>query len=402
MGYADKTGKLVIPFQWMDAQPFQQGWAVVHDSQYATNFINPQGKTLFSESLSNGLVAGFKQGLAIVSDFSGGESLSGMVDTQGKMVIPQQYQALSFCDEKGRIVAQKNGKWGVINRQNQILVPFVYEGVCFESSLPGMTHPLNFQEEVLAVVLNEKMGFIDDQNRTVIPFKYDPYYGSSFSEGLAPMSVEGKIGFIDKQNQVVIPFEYDYAGTFKNGLALVSKDVSYGFYIDKKNTRFVDPNIYLEEGNNTALVSAKSGLNLRAKPDPKAEVLANIPNNTLLKLNTVTAEAIIIDGVDGFWVEATYKDKTGYVFSGLLKTDPLQVNAQGGVSLRDKPSKEGKRLTTLPDKAIVFLMESLTNTYEEIDGKAGNWVKVWYEGKEGYAFNPYLTPKPICNRLRRY
>lgn len=402
-GYADKTGKLVVPFQYLEAQPFREGWAAVYDSQYAANFVDAKGKTLLPDFLPNSFVESFQNGLAIVRDYRTGQSRNGMIDTKGKYVIPVEYESLSSCDQKGRIVAQKNGKWGVIDKQNQVLVPFIYDSVSFGAGMmPSENQPVNFQEDLLPVVLNGQLGFIDDQNRTIIPFKYEQSYGSGFSEGVAPVSREGKYGFIDRQNQVVIPFEYDFAEAFKNGLARVSAEGLTGFYIDRKNTRYVDPNIYLEEGNNMALVSAKSGLNLRAKPDPKAEVLANIPNNTLLQLKTVTNESIIIDGVDGYWVEAAYKDKTGYVFSGLLKSDPLQVNAQGGVSLREQPSKESKRLTTLPDKAIVFLLESLTDTYQDIDGKAGHWFKVWYEGKEGYAFSPYFIRKPICNRLRRY
>jgi hypothetical protein len=56
------------------------------------------------------------------------------------------------------------------------------------------------------------------------------------SEGLIPVSDQfGKWGFLDLKGKIKIPFIYDDAGSFKKGLAPVSKNGLYGF-IDKNGS----------------------------------------------------------------------------------------------------------------------------------------------------------------------
>ena len=91
------------------------------------------------------------------------------------------------------------------------------------------------KEEGLADVKKDgKYGYIDKEGHVVIPFEYD--YAEDFSEGLAQVRKDGKYGFIDKEGHVVIPFEYDDAEDFSEGLAHVEKDGEW-FYINQKGER---------------------------------------------------------------------------------------------------------------------------------------------------------------------
>ena len=66
-----------------------------------------------------------------------------------------------------------------------------------------------------------KWGFIDRSGKVVIPFKYD--WALWFSEGLCAVQETNKYGFIDKTGKLVIPFIYDRTNLFNEGLAVVKK-----------------------------------------------------------------------------------------------------------------------------------------------------------------------------------
>ena len=50
----------------------------------------------------------------------------GFINTKGKFVIEPKYQALSQFYE-GVVAAMLNNKWGFINKNGKVLVPFEYD-----------------------------------------------------------------------------------------------------------------------------------------------------------------------------------------------------------------------------------------------------------------------------------
>src|SRR6267154_1244414 len=81
------------------------------------------------------------------------------------------------------------------------------------------------QETPLFVVLKDKKwGFMDREGKIVIPFQFE--YELPFSEGLARISAgtgrEREIGFIDLHGAPVVPPKYYEAGNFSEGLAPVA------------------------------------------------------------------------------------------------------------------------------------------------------------------------------------
>jgi len=107
-----------------------------------------------------------------------------------------------------------NGKYGYTEEENgkgKLIIPYKYDDA---------KRDIGFEEGLAAVKLNGKWGFIDKTDNVVIPFKYD--YTNWFSEGVAGVQLNGKYGYIDKTDRVVIPFKYDYvSGFFSNGVASV-------------------------------------------------------------------------------------------------------------------------------------------------------------------------------------
>ena len=59
----------------------------------------------------------------------------------------------------------------------------------------------------IKVKKNGKWGLVVTNGDIIVPFKYDDI--SSFSENMAGVKLDGKWGYIDTTGEVVIPTKYD-------------------------------------------------------------------------------------------------------------------------------------------------------------------------------------------------
>ncbi|WP_428667045.1 WG repeat-containing protein [Runella sp.] len=144
----------------------------------------------------------------------------GIIDKTNRVIIPFVYDH-THGFEDGLAAVKKNGKWGFIDKMNRVIIAFEYESA------------FGFNEGLSKVKKNGKFGFIDKTNRAIVPFEYDEWI-PDFSEGLVRVSKNGKFGFIDKTSRVIIPFEYEAAERFQEGLVAAKKNGKFGF-IDKTN-----------------------------------------------------------------------------------------------------------------------------------------------------------------------
>jgi len=115
----------------------------------------------------------------------------------------------------------ENGKFGFKNSDNVIVVPAQYDVV------------KPFSDGLSCVINDGLSGYIDEKGKIVIPFRN--IQGFNFSEGLAAVyNLETKkYEIIDKSGKIIInAAKYDFVGEFKEGFAVVSKNLIYG-YIDK-------------------------------------------------------------------------------------------------------------------------------------------------------------------------
>ena len=76
-----------------------------------------------------------------------------------------------------------------------------------------------------------KLGYIDKKGDVVIDFKFDS--ATSFSDGLASVTVGEKSGYIDKQGEEAVSLRFDVATPFEDGRAIVREDGRWGV-LDRK------------------------------------------------------------------------------------------------------------------------------------------------------------------------
>lgn len=142
----------------------------------------------------------------------------GIIDSQFNNVTPFKYEFIwqfkknNLC--KVRIKQPDGLKYGYINAKGKEQVAVKYDEI--ES----------FENGLAVAKLDGFYGIINEQDEVVVPFNLDyPYMGGLFNGYASIRGYNNKWGTINAQGQVVIPCEYDSQIVFdKNGFARVRKD----------------------------------------------------------------------------------------------------------------------------------------------------------------------------------
>ena len=272
-GFVDTKGNIIVPFEYVNAEHFQNGLAPIKifddvEREYKCGFIDKTGKEIIPCEYYE--VHHFFDGRALVVERWNGY---GFIDERGNEIVPccnlllrdyigEMYYDYNFCEERAIFCKKDSKRCGYIDIKGKEITPLEYWGAKpFSEGLGAVRSKYgwgfvdktgvevipctysdanSFYEGLAAVKINNRWGFIDKTNRPIIPCKYKEV--GCFDEGLAPVRVSGKWGFIDKSGYRVIPCIYSDVGVFENGMAPVCKGIKWG-YIDR-NGNLVVPCIY--------------------------------------------------------------------------------------------------------------------------------------------------------------
>ncbi len=216
----------MIPFQFRSAGTFHNGLALV-EQQSGFGVIDRQGgvvlpmeyewvegfeghRSRLRKAGRMGLVSEFgdrvlqpvhdhigtfNDGLAMVVT----NGKCGYVDTTGRFVIPQEYEAntdvAAWGDFRGGLAeVQLQGKRGLINTRNERIVP------CQYVDIGGTNGPF------FPVKKKAKWGYMDRKGNTVIEAKYDQAW--DFAGGLARVKVGDAFGALDSTGKEIIPVRF--------------------------------------------------------------------------------------------------------------------------------------------------------------------------------------------------
>lgn len=137
------------------------------------------------------------------------------------------YICTIFEDENKLHPAMIDWKNGFIDKNGIIRIGLNYEEVSW------------FDKGLAAVCLNDKWGLIDENENLIIPFEYDSQFFSTEDELITALK-DGKWGVIDYKNNIIADFIYgdgeSFLLSFYKDYAIVKLDNKYG-YIDKKGQR---------------------------------------------------------------------------------------------------------------------------------------------------------------------
>ena len=154
-------------------------------------FINKKGEVVIPFDFEN--VKVFSNGLAAVMMLG----KHGFIDTSGNLLIPFLYEDAGYFGN-GLAPVKKNGKFGFINRKGTLTIPCKYDDA--KSFYNGMA-AVRLDTLSGAHVAQEKWGFIDITGKLIIPYKY-AVVGNFKSDGTVKVTLTdgsslGDVHYID-------------------------------------------------------------------------------------------------------------------------------------------------------------------------------------------------------------
>ena len=210
-GFVDKQGKEVIPCKYISVGSFSEGIVAVKPVNERWGYIDRWGNSISAFCYYG--AEEFEGGIAQVrkEKWCDGylvDERYGYINTRGQEVFPCIYDKIFASDNVAQ--AQINNKWGCIDYSGNILIPFEYEELTFVN------------DDLARVKQNNKYGILDKSGNIIAPFIYD---GMSLRmvDNMIGARMEGKWGVIDCKGNVITPFIYDYIDEFYEGIARVRK-----------------------------------------------------------------------------------------------------------------------------------------------------------------------------------
>lgn len=144
----------------------------------------------------------------------------GVIDSNANLVVDFIYDKVSSF-EKGYAIVRKEDSVGIINAKGEIVVDIKYKNVGWngdESLCGALTQVLwdaNAPGKIRVHSWRDKWGIIDFNGNFVVNLIYD--YIKNFNEGYACVELDGKYGYINIDGHLVIDTAFNYAGNFHNG-----------------------------------------------------------------------------------------------------------------------------------------------------------------------------------------
>lgn len=143
--------------------------------------------------------------------YSEGTYIRSKKTTYGKLPEGVQFQSSEFDDNSVNLMHIKvEGKWGVIDQENNILVPLKYDSIIrsFKYTPSSQAYYVPYKEHALGWICKKDSlyGVISNNDSFNVPFEYTRL---SYFAGYLKARKNGKYGLLSYDAKVAIPFEID-------------------------------------------------------------------------------------------------------------------------------------------------------------------------------------------------
>ena len=152
----------------------------------------------------------FRDGIASRREENG---LRGFINFKGRWVIPPIYEDF-FPMRDGFIPARKDGKWGIIDRNGEVVIDFRFEE---EVRVLG--------NGLFVASYGELYGLVDMNGDWITEAIYERFYRPHFPSRLIAAQKDGKVGFLDANGNVVIDFRFVGMARTRTGI-----DINIGLF----------------------------------------------------------------------------------------------------------------------------------------------------------------------------
>lgn len=256
-GVIDFDGKTIINFDWNSITSINEGnYVIVRNNQEQSGILNIVTGKLTTPCIYKSLSKNEYSGGFLVSNFSGQKS---MISLNNEPMLKNWYDEINPVYKRRNMIVKKNGKFGIIDDQENIIVPLEYSLI--------KTYPYN-DGSYLAQNAQGKYGCLAIDGRITLPFEYDQLNDASgqsmlistkdkkcgivqVNQGLPTeiltcdyddirvnkqtfvVTKAGKCGLLDNFGKLIAPLEYDMITTIndreyqQNGLFIAQKGGRY-------------------------------------------------------------------------------------------------------------------------------------------------------------------------------
>jgi hypothetical protein len=202
VGIFDAKGKLLVPIEYDDCFSnfyFDSSCYLLLRKNGTISFYNECEKKIVStdyelvESISNNL----EDNVYKVKK----KGKYGVLDKNLKIIIPYEYSDLVFDPVSPYISAIKNGKVGLIKRNNEVILPFKYDS---REKINDYS-----MDDMFLASLSNKFGIVSSEDKILIPFLFDSLmtFSKSYGKKLAAKS-NNKWGIIDNKGKWIVKPTY--------------------------------------------------------------------------------------------------------------------------------------------------------------------------------------------------
>lgn len=203
-----ETGKIVIPFDYMDMGEFSEGLVSAENFQEKWGYLDKNGKTVIPFVYEE--AGDFSEGLAAVYQFSGymntvlgrvRTSKCGYINKEGQVIIPFQFKevfGIYMCEFHDGLAVQG------ISSNNRYALVFGYIDKKGNWVIkPQYDNAESFDKGIAEVVINEQYGYINTKGEQIIPCKYDKYGGWFVNDSTIEMKKDGVEYYFNLQGKTV-------------------------------------------------------------------------------------------------------------------------------------------------------------------------------------------------------
>lgn len=237
-GCINENGDVKISFRYSMVQSFSQKATVTavlekdDTGEWKNGIVNEQGEEILPCIFD--FVYTYPQSEIILVQ---SDEKYGCFEQSGRQILPCAYDSLWIgAGEQSRvIIAEKDEKYGCFSTDGKEIVPCVYDFVNASdnyilvcqgeeiywldengkqvSEVPG-------DEVIIPAEKDGKWGYVNGEGQVIVPFEYDSMMGELGQTDVAAVEKEGKWGYINKEGEEVIPAVYealDYANMQEPG-----------------------------------------------------------------------------------------------------------------------------------------------------------------------------------------
>ena len=209
----DSNGKLITDFIYDDISGdypyFSEGLAwCKKDGKWIC--VDRNGKIKFDKKVDD--EGTFVNGKSVFGE----HKKYGIIDKCGNIQLMPQYDRIYISDIDSVYIVIKNGKMGAMNASFKPIIAPIYDW-------------LNVGENGFFTAQKDgKYGFLDSEGKMAIPFKYDNADTFKENVGLACVELNGKYGYVNTIGEETIPLIYDQVYRFEDsGYAMVKRGDLY-------------------------------------------------------------------------------------------------------------------------------------------------------------------------------